>query len=101
MLDTVRKRIAHRNSPIRFAALYARTVAGIAGALAIGTGALALYRRVRRDGSRVQMLSVDGPDNATNHEPTRDELYAIARQRGIPGRSNMTRAELVEALDGR
>lgn len=101
MLDTVRKRIAYRNAPIRrFAALHTRTVAGIAGAVAIGSAALAVFRRVRRDGPRVELLSVDGPQNAPNHEPTRDELYRMARQRDIPGRSNMTKAELIEALDG-
>jgi hypothetical protein len=102
MLDTVRKRIAYRNAPIRrFAALHTRTVAVVAGAVAIGSAALAVFRRIRRDVPRIELLSVDGPDRSTNHEPTRDELYEVARQRDIPGRSNMTKAELVEALHGR
>jgi hypothetical protein len=36
-----------------------------------------------------------------NGGPTRDELYERARQRDIPGRSSMTKAELIDALDGR
>jgi hypothetical protein len=104
MLDTIRKRIAWRNAPVRrFAALHTRAVAGIAAAFAfvIGSAALAIARRVRRNGEpRVALLSVDGP-NGLNNEPTRDELYEMARQRDIPGRSTMTKAELVEALNGR
>jgi hypothetical protein len=102
MLDTMRKRIAYRNAPVRrFAALHTRAVAGIAGVVAIGSAALAIVRRVRRNGGpQPALLSVDGPDGQ-NNEPTRDELYEMARQREIPGRSTMTKAELVEALNGR
>jgi hypothetical protein len=31
-------------------------------------------------------------------EPTRDELYQQAQEQGIEGRSNMTKAELADAV---
>jgi hypothetical protein len=99
MFDTITRRIAYRSSPIRrFAALHTRTVAGIAGAVAISSAAFAVFRRVRKSGHEVELLSVDGPDS--NGGPTRDELYERARQRDIPGRSSMTKAELNDALNG-
>lgn len=104
MFDRLSKRIAYRNAPIRrFAALHTRTVAGIAGAVAIGSATLAVFRRLRNGKPEVELMSVDGPDTARNGEnggPTRDELYEMARQRDIPGRSSMTKAELIDALNG-
>jgi hypothetical protein len=35
-----------------------------------------------------------------DQEPTRKELYALAQEADIPGRSNMNKEELKEALDG-
>jgi hypothetical protein len=39
-----------------------------------------------------------GNPNAGLEERTRDELYNIAKERNVSGRSNMTKAELVKAL---
>ena len=37
-------------------------------------------------------------DTRPYEQRTRDELYALARERDIDGRSNMLKAELIEAL---
>jgi len=39
-----------------------------------------------------------GNPNTAIESRTRDELYNLARDRGIPGRGHMRKAELVEAL---
>jgi plasmid stabilization system protein ParE len=41
-----------------------------------------------------------GNPNAPLEERTRDELYNLAKERKIPGRSKMSKKELVEALGG-
>lgn len=42
-----------------------------------------------------------GNPNTALHTRSRDELYNLARQRQIPGRSRMTKQQLVNALRGR
>jgi hypothetical protein len=39
-----------------------------------------------------------GNPNRSYDERSRDELYNIAKERDIPGRSRMTKAELIEAI---
>jgi hypothetical protein len=40
-----------------------------------------------------------GPESPPHRAPTRAELYEEAKRRGIPGRSNMTKAQLQTALE--
>jgi len=95
MPDRILKRIIHRNSPIRrLVSRHPVRVAGLAGAVVMTGAVLAMSRRRRSTMPEVEPLSVDGPG-----EPTRRELYEMARERNIPGRSSMTRAELKEALE--
>src|SRR5688572_11744897 len=42
-----------------------------------------------------------GNPNLSLEERSRDELYNIAKERRVPGRSSMSKSELVEALRGR
>ena len=56
--------------------------------------------KTRREEGRTPNKRTQGtgnPDRAPA-ELTRDELYNRARERGVPGRSRMSKAQLVEAL---
>jgi hypothetical protein len=54
----------------------------------------------RREEGRTENRTTQGTGNPTvgYESRTRDELYNIARERGIEGRSRMTKDELVRAL---
>ena len=54
----------------------------------------------RREEGRTPSRRTQGTGNPNKplEERTRDELYNIAKERSIPGRSNMSKAELVGAL---
>ena len=54
----------------------------------------------RREEGRTPNKRTQGTGNPTNRldERSRDELYNIAKERDIPGRSGMKKAELVEAI---
>lgn len=61
--------------------------------------------RKRADTRAGRQFSAQPADVVKKTAPFRDhrtkaELYAQARKRGIPGRSRMTKAQLVAALDG-
>jgi hypothetical protein len=54
----------------------------------------------RREEGRTRNKSTQGTGNP-NHgydDRTRDELYNIAKAKGVPGRSKMGKAELIETL---
>jgi len=57
-------------------------------------------RRISRDpaGHAKRLLEDDGPDSRPYEERTKDELYDLAAERGIDGRSRMRKAELISAL---
>jgi hypothetical protein len=59
-------------------------------------------REIHREptSSRSRPANGAAPSAADLEEQTRDELYARARDLDIEGRSQMTKAELVEALRG-
>jgi hypothetical protein len=99
MLDMISKRIAYRNAPLHRFGFNTRTVAGITGLVAIGAAALAVLKRLNGGTADVGLLSVNGPGPDTPQDPTRDELYEMARERDIHGRSSMNKAELKDALD--
>jgi hypothetical protein len=54
----------------------------------------------RREERRTPSHTTQGTGNPNRslEERTRDELYNLARERGVSGRSAMTKHELVEAL---
>jgi hypothetical protein len=56
----------------------------------------------RREEGRTPNKSTQGTGNPrTDYEArSRDELYNIAKEKDIPGRSKMDKAELIEALRG-
>ena len=62
-------------------------------ALAVAV-AIALLRRGRPDPT----ASVDGQADSSLDGLTRDELYELAQERDIPGRSKMKKDELRDAL---
>jgi hypothetical protein len=57
----------------------------------------------RREEGRTPNVRTQGTGNPNRglDERSRDELYNRARQLAIPGRSSMTKSELVEAIRGR
>ena len=100
MLNRIRKRMTYRNEPVRrFAALNTRTVAGLTGLIAIGAAALGVVMRLNRRTPNVELLPVNGVEPESAQDLTRDELYEMARERDIHGRSSMNKAELKDALD--
>lgn len=56
--------------------------------------------KTRREEGRTPNKRTQGTGNPDRPlaELTRDELYNRARERGVPGRSRMSKAQLVEAL---
>lgn len=59
----------------------------------------------RADTKRGKQFSAQPDDVAAKTKPhrdhrTKDELYAEAKRRDVPGRSRMTKVELVKALEG-
>lgn len=65
-------------------------------------GALGKGRREARKtaagATRTVRKAIEDPDGRTYEERTRDELYALAADREIEGRSSMRKAELIAAL---
>src|SRR4029453_3360075 len=57
----------------------------------------------RREEGRTLNRTTMGTGNPTQSydDRTRDELYNIAREKDIPGRSKMGKQELIDALRGR
>ena len=57
----------------------------------------------RREEGRTPNKRTQGTGNPTNgyEERSRDELYNIAKEKDIPGRSKMTKEELIEAIRGK
>lgn len=104
-----------RRGPARRAAEVALDVAIGGPALAADKAAEALEQAVERGGEAVRRGSravrkgaanatstarraIDVPDARAYEERTRDELYALATERDIPGRSTMRKDELIAAL---
>jgi hypothetical protein len=100
MLNRIAARIIRRRLLRQLvASRSAMAVAGVAGAVAATGATIAALRRFRnRPARRVELLSTNGPSTAALEELTRDELYDMARQRDIRGRSSMSKSELKEAL---
>jgi hypothetical protein len=72
---------------------------GLAALAAIAAGLVALRRRRPEPVERPEAV-----ERVVSERPletmTRDELYELARERDIPGRSKMKKDELVAALNG-
>jgi plasmid stabilization system protein ParE len=56
--------------------------------------------KARREEGRTDNTRTQGSGNPNRgyDERTRDELYNLAKERDIEGRSNMSKAELIQAL---
>lgn len=63
-----------------------------------------IVRKTRRAGKRIaskarfRTSDAPGREAAGYEDRTKDELYALAANRDIPGRSTMTKQELIKAL---
>lgn len=59
--------------------------------------------KTRREAGRTPSTRTQGTGNPRTSldERTRQELYNIARERNVPGRSGMDKASLIRALRGR
>jgi len=55
-------------------------------------------RRTVEDAASTARRAIDGRDSRDYEDRTRDELYALAAEREIAGRSSMRKAELIAAL---
>jgi len=57
----------------------------------------------RREEGRTPNKRTQGTGNSTNgyEERSRDELYNIAKEKDIPGRSKMDKEELIRAIRGK
>jgi hypothetical protein len=108
-LQQANRRIRRRRShKLRNAALIG-TVAGLAALPQVRQRVTAVVsdERVRRDArNRLRdLVGSHGPDRFSRpgslEDLTRDELYARAQEAEIPGRSEMSKDELVEALRAR
>jgi len=55
-------------------------------------------RETAESTARKVRKAIDEADSRPYEERTRDELYALAAERDIHGRSNMRKAELIRAL---
>ena len=81
--------------------------AAVGAAAAVAVGAASAAVRSRQGGPAPEMLLHRGGDTGAGHGPvdlaraSREELYRLAREAGIAGRSQMTRDQLVRALSDR
>ena len=61
---------------------------------------LVVSLRARQDEKEKAARAAKGKEGEAYEERTKDELYNLARQRHIDGRSSMNKQELIDALRG-